>query len=35
MKASKPEDLAQQSAEAWLALIDSGKYAESYQEAAE
>ena len=27
--------LAQQSAETWLALIDSGKYAESWQEAAE
>ena len=30
----KPEPLAQQSAESWLALVDSGKYAESWQEAA-
>jgi len=30
----KPEDLAQKSAEAWLALPDSGKYAESWDEAA-
>lgn len=30
----KPEDLAQKSAEAWLALTDSGKYAESWDEAA-
>jgi len=30
----KPEQLAQQSAESWLALVDSGKYAESWQEAA-
>jgi hypothetical protein len=29
----KPEDLAQTSAEAWLALTDSGKYAESWEEA--
>lgn len=29
----KPEDLAQKSAEAWLALIDSGKYADSWTEA--
>jgi hypothetical protein len=29
-----PEQLAQQSAESWLALVDSGKYAESWQEAA-
>jgi hypothetical protein len=29
----KPEDLAQKSAEAWLALTDSGKYAESWSEA--
>ncbi|MFZ3264823.1 MAG: DUF4019 domain-containing protein [Terriglobales bacterium] len=28
-----PEQLAQQSAESWLALVDSGKYAESWQEA--
>jgi len=31
---TKPEDLAQTSAQAWLALTDSGKYAESWQEAA-
>jgi hypothetical protein len=31
----KPEELAQKSAEAWLALTDSGKYAESWDEAAE
>lgn len=31
----KPEQLAQQSADAWLALVDSGKYAESWQEAAQ
>jgi hypothetical protein len=30
----KPEELAQKSAEAWLALTDSGKYAESWDEAA-
>jgi hypothetical protein len=30
----KPEQLAQQAAESWLALVDSGKYAESWQEAA-
>ena len=29
-----PEQLAQQSAESWLALVDSGKYAESWQQAA-
>ena len=29
-----PEQLAQQSAESWLALLDSGKYAESWQQAA-
>ena len=28
-----PEQLAQKSAEAWLALTDSGKYAESWDEA--
>lgn len=28
-----PEQLAQQSAESWLALVDSGKYAESWQQA--
>jgi hypothetical protein len=31
--AQKPEDLAQTSAQAWLALTDAGKYAESWQEA--
>jgi hypothetical protein len=30
----KPEDLAQQSAGDWLALVDSGKYTDSWQEAA-
>jgi hypothetical protein len=30
----KPEQLAQKSAESWLALVDSGKYEESWQEAA-
>jgi len=30
----KPELLAQQSAGAWLALVDSGNYAESWREAA-
>jgi Protein of unknown function (DUF4019) len=29
----KPEQLAQQSSEAWLALVDSGQYAESWQQA--
>ena len=29
-----PEQLAQTSAESWLALVDSGKYAESWQDAA-
>jgi hypothetical protein len=29
---TKPEDLAQTSAQAWLALTDAGKYAESWQE---
>jgi hypothetical protein len=31
----EPGQLAQQSAETWLALIDSGKYAESWQDAAQ
>lgn len=31
----KPEQLAQESAEAWLALIDSGKYAESWDQASQ
>lgn len=30
----KPEQLGQQSAETWLALVDSGKYADSWQESA-
>ena len=30
----KPEQLAQQSSDSWLALVDSGKYADSWQEAA-
>jgi len=29
----KPEQLAQQSADSWLALVDSGRYADSWQEA--
>jgi hypothetical protein len=29
----KPEQLAQQSADSWVGLVDSGKYAESWQEA--
>jgi Protein of unknown function (DUF4019) len=31
----KPEELAQKSAEAWLALADSGKYAETWDEASQ
>ncbi len=31
----KPEQLAQQSAESWLALVDAGKYDESWEEAAQ
>jgi hypothetical protein len=31
----KPEQLAQQSAESWLALVDAGKCDESWQEAAQ
>lgn len=31
----KPEQLAQQSSDAWLALVDSGKYANSWDEAAQ
>jgi len=31
----KPEALAQQSADSWLALVDSGKYAESWQVASQ
>lgn len=32
---SKPEELAQQSAEAWLTLVDAGQYANSWDQAAE
>ena len=32
---TKPEGAAKQSAEAWLALVDSGKYANSWDEAAQ
>ncbi len=32
--AQSPEDLAEKSALAWLALVDSGKYEESWKEAA-
>ena len=31
---AKPEQLAQQSADAWVGLVDSGKYAQSWDEAA-
>ena len=31
----KPEQLAQQSSESWLALVDAGKYADSWQEASQ
>jgi hypothetical protein len=31
----KPEQLAEQSAGSWLALVDSGKYDESWQQAAQ
>jgi hypothetical protein len=31
----KSEQLAQQSAESWLALVDSGKYVESWEQAAQ
>ena len=31
----KPEQLAQQSSDAWLVLVDSGKYADSWDEAAQ
>ena len=30
----KPEELAQQSAESWLALVDAGKYGDSWDQAA-
>jgi hypothetical protein len=32
---TKPEDAAKQSAEAWLALVDSSKYSNSWDEAAQ
>jgi len=31
----KPEQLAQASADAWLAIVDSGKYASSWDETAQ
>lgn len=31
----KPEQLAQQAAESWLALVDSGKYGESWEQASQ
>lgn len=31
----RPEELAQQAAKAWLFLVDGGRYADSYQEAAQ
>jgi hypothetical protein len=31
----KPEQLAQQSSDAWLAVVDSGKYAQSWDETAQ
>jgi len=31
----KPEQLAQQSSDAWLAIVDSGKYAQSWDETAQ
>jgi hypothetical protein len=31
----KPEQLAQQSAESWLALVDSGMYGESWEQASQ
>ena len=33
--AQKPEQLAQQSSDAWLSLVDSCKYADSWQQAAQ
>ncbi len=32
---AKPEQLAEKSADAWLSLVDSGKYAESWDQAAQ
>jgi hypothetical protein len=31
----KPEQLAQQSSDTWLTVVDSGKYADSWQEASQ
>lgn len=31
----KPEELAQHAADAWLAVVDSGKYADSWKEASQ
>jgi hypothetical protein len=31
----RPEQLAQRSSEAWLALVDAGKYSDSWQEASQ
>jgi hypothetical protein len=31
----KPDQLAQQSSDAWLTLVDTGKYADSWQEASQ
>ena len=35
MAQEKPQPVAQQSSDAWLALNDSGKYDDAYQEAAQ
>jgi hypothetical protein len=35
LAAQKPEELAEQAADTWLALNDQGKYAESYEGAAQ
>jgi Protein of unknown function (DUF4019) len=32
---AEPDEVAQKSAQSWLALIDSGKYAESWQDASQ
>ena len=34
LAADKPEDAAQTGAESWLKLVDDGKYAESWEQAA-
>jgi Protein of unknown function (DUF4019) len=34
LAADKPEDAAQTAAESWLKLVDDGKYAESWEQAA-